>query len=1146
MRILNIVFKNINSLEGEGRVHFDRGPIADSGVFAITGPNGAGKTSILDVITLGLYGETFRFAKPAGHVMTKQTRDSMAQVEFALGSGQRFRSSWHVVRNDDSNQSFIQPQMTLIRLGEPEAIIADTPAQVRSRITELTGMDFHKFSKSIVLPQGDFAAFLNALDSERMDILEKIGGADLYIQHKHQAESALTQARNDLAQTQTELDSIVLLDPAALDAAADDLLDFSDQVEDFKSQQTELETLLANHARAQQLQQQQQQQSEQRRQLLLQIADHQRELQRITDYASALEFQPALATFDQQQQDLKRLENTLASYQRELNRLQVRLGDDGIETVQPGLSLASQKAALDALSLKISELKLELPRAEDTVTALQQQITDNEQALAEEDSWLLSHAGDASLVSDFPDVARLRNLRAELAELTGKQKTHANWVKNLQSALKKNRDALAEAQNTVTSLTVQIERDSATWATLAQGQSLEELKDLQNDQQLRVNDLKQLHAIATTIDKLAPKRWFGWLGRKSPLDDLPDTAALESQLAGLRDEMSREENIAAILQRAVRNDVLINKLAPERSKLVDGEPCFLCGAPHHPYTVKPPVATDAKRALVDQRGKIQTLKSRINDETAQLAAARKRSGQQTAKAQYLQQAQSQWTLLANRLNVMSRDMNIDNLALQKHLLTTETQELEKLSALLNELTQLQNRIDQSQRDIPEKHKQIDTLTAKIAELQATWDSRPADVLDVERRFDACKTELATLSAKLEKQLAAVAEKLPGKGKENPLFDRLSARRQDYLVHQLRQKNITDENQALREKLNQAHSLIARQQKDLVSHMEDLSNQQRVSLQIAVIEKQKLIADAETGLKQAQAEWATSADTLTAKLAASPILNIDTLRELLTLLAREADIKDAYSRERQQFETLERQLTERDEQLASDAVRDALALDISDIQRQLHGIRQQRDIAEQEISRLQTNLDKQGRLRKRFDELQQSLAERAQHLAEKAAEMASINGDPVAFHRKIQQIMIDNLLAHSNRILETLSGRYFVRSAASEHGLALDIEDARQNNVRRLPQTLSGGESFVVSLALALALAEIANHGQAIDSLFLDEGFGNLDAEALYLAMTTLENLKTHGKTVGVISHVDAVKNRIKTQIELVKKANGLSEIRLVA
>jgi hypothetical protein len=73
MKILNIHFKNINSLEGESRIDFEQSPFSDTGVFAITGPNGSGKSSILDAITLGLYGETFRFDRPAGHVMTQHT-----------------------------------------------------------------------------------------------------------------------------------------------------------------------------------------------------------------------------------------------------------------------------------------------------------------------------------------------------------------------------------------------------------------------------------------------------------------------------------------------------------------------------------------------------------------------------------------------------------------------------------------------------------------------------------------------------------------------------------------------------------------------------------------------------------------------------------------------------------------------------------------------------------------------------------------------------------------------------------------------------------------------------------------------------------------------------------------------------------------
>ena len=144
------------------------------------------------------------------------------------------------------------------------------------------------------------------------------------------------------------------------------------------------------------------------------------------------------------------------------------------------------------------------------------------------------------------------------------------------------------------------------------------------------------------------------------------------------------------------------------------------------------------------------------------------------------------------------------------------------------------------------------------------------------------------------------------------------------------------------------------------------------------------------------------------------------------------------------------------------------------------------------------------------------------------------------------MLINTLLSEANRILEKINGRYYVRAADSAHGLALEIEDTRHHNQRRLPKTLSGGESFVVSLALALALAEIANNGRSIESLFLDEGFGNLDAESLYLAMGALEGLSIQGKTVGVISHVEGVKKRIKTQLELVKKADGCSELKWVA
>ncbi|MDO9268922.1 MAG: SbcC/MukB-like Walker B domain-containing protein, partial [Methylobacter sp.] len=139
-----------------------------------------------------------------------------------------------------------------------------------------------------------------------------------------------------------------------------------------------------------------------------------------------------------------------------------------------------------------------------------------------------------------------------------------------------------------------------------------------------------------------------------------------------------------------------------------------------------------------------------------------------------------------------------------------------------------------------------------------------------------------------------------------------------------------------------------------------------------------------------------------------------------------------------------------------------------------------------------------------------------------------------------------LLSQTNAMLEKVSGRYYLRSVPSEQGLALAIEDTYQGNVHRLPKTLSGGESFVVSLALALGLSELANNGKSVDSLFLDEGFGNLDAETLYTVISTLEGLHTHGKTVGVISHVEGVQKRFKAQLQVVKKPNGMGMLKQVS
>jgi exonuclease SbcC len=134
---------------------------------------------------------------------------------------------------------------------------------------------------------------------------------------------------------------------------------------------------------------------------------------------------------------------------------------------------------------------------------------------------------------------------------------------------------------------------------------------------------------------------------------------------------------------------------------------------------------------------------------------------------------------------------------------------------------------------------------------------------------------------------------------------------------------------------------------------------------------------------------------------------------------------------------------------------------------------------------------------------------------------------------------------ANVHLQKLSDRYRIEKSADKD-LELQIIDAYQADIHRPMSTLSGGESFLVSLSLALGLSELAGRKTRIDSLFIDEGFGTLDADTLDIAMSALENLRENGKSIGIISHVEALKERIGTQIVVSKKEAGSSKIKLMS
>jgi len=154
-----------------------------------------------------------------------------------------------------------------------------------------------------------------------------------------------------------------------------------------------------------------------------------------------------------------------------------------------------------------------------------------------------------------------------------------------------------------------------------------------------------------------------------------------------------------------------------------------------------------------------------------------------------------------------------------------------------------------------------------------------------------------------------------------------------------------------------------------------------------------------------------------------------------------------------------------------------------------------------------------------------------------------SADGTKFKKFVQGVTLEQLIHLANRHLEVLSNRYTL-ARNREKLLELEIIDGYQGNAERPVNTLSGGESFIVSLALALGLSELASQKIAIDSLFLDEGFGTLDSESLEIALNALNLLQTSGKMVGVISHVEVLKERIPLQIEIVPNGDGTSSVKI--
>jgi DNA repair protein SbcC/Rad50 len=218
--------------------------------------------------------------------------------------------------------------------------------------------------------------------------------------------------------------------------------------------------------------------------------------------------------------------------------------------------------------------------------------------------------------------------------------------------------------------------------------------------------------------------------------------------------------------------------------------------------------------------------------------------------------------------------------------------------------------------------------------------------------------------------------------------------------------------------------------------------------------------------------------------------------------------------------------------------------LEDLHTELINLQQQLESVNQSIGELNAIKNSELQNRQRHTQILKDIQRQEQENAIWAKlDMLIGSADGKKYRNFVQGLTLDLVLHHANQILAKMNDRYLLTfDADSSRTLEILVTDLHQGDVVRSSKNLSGGESFIISLALALGLSQINSQNIQIESLFLDEGFGTLDETALDLALNTLFELQQSGKSIGIISHVASLKERIDTQIIVEKHAGGYSTL----